>query len=534
MPTQDHPKSPRSEGEADPSDGGVPDTLIALITAFVIAMAFRGFVVEGFVIPTGSMAPTLLGDHLRITSPETGYDFAVDASDRTLDDVSIDPRHVFSIADPMGRPEDAVIRRTRDALSRSVRPGDRVLVHKWLYTFTDPGRYDVIVFKNPTRPHENYIKRLVGLPGEELWLADGDVFTRRADQPQEPFRIQRKPVHVQRAVWQPVHDSSYRPSGADAEPLDEAWIGGARTESGRDAWRVESSGRPLLLEWDNRRRALDDWNAYNMLGRRQQVFPVSDLRVRAAIEPETAGFQTSLHLTARGHRFAFSIAGSTATVRYGLIGDEDNPSAVHWIDSRGGATTAFRPGRTTEVEFWHVDQAMSIWIDGREVVRLEYDWTPEERLRHATGRSVEEVLERGRSGNPWVGEYRPSSPTLQWSLEGAPAVIHRAAVDRDLYYQPATLYTGGPPAMATHPKATAVLGPDHFFMCGDNSAASHDSRKWGDPDDLVAEQIDEAPYVVHRRLLVGRAWCVYFPAPLGLSEEGSRFIPDFGRMRLIR
>lgn len=88
--------------------------------------------------------------------------------------------------------------------------------------------------------------------------------------------------------------------------------------------------------------------------------------------------------------------------------------------------------------------------------------------------------------------------------------------------------------MATHPKATAVLGPDHFFMCGDNSAASHDSRKWGDPDDLVAEQIDEAPYVVHRRLLVGRAWCVYFPAPLGLSEEGSRFIPDFGRMRLIR
>ena len=48
------------------------DTVQSLIVAFVIAMIFRGFVVEGFVIPTGSMAPTLLGQHMLIDSTQTG------------------------------------------------------------------------------------------------------------------------------------------------------------------------------------------------------------------------------------------------------------------------------------------------------------------------------------------------------------------------------------------------------------------------------------------------------------------------------
>ena len=81
------------------------------------------------------------------------------------------------------------------------RPGDRVLVHKWFYTLFDPKRFDVIVFKDPTDSSRNYIKRLVGLPGEEVWLADGDVFTRRADRPETGFMIRRKPLHVQRALW---------------------------------------------------------------------------------------------------------------------------------------------------------------------------------------------------------------------------------------------------------------------------------------------------------------------------------------------
>ena len=48
------------------------ETLQSLIVAFVFAMVFRGFVVEGFVIPTGSMAPTLMGQNLLLHSDQTG------------------------------------------------------------------------------------------------------------------------------------------------------------------------------------------------------------------------------------------------------------------------------------------------------------------------------------------------------------------------------------------------------------------------------------------------------------------------------
>lgn len=54
--------------------------------------------------------------------------------------------------------------------------GDRILVLKCLYQFQPPRRWDVVVFKNPTNPTQNYIKRLIGLPGETIEIVDGDIF----------------------------------------------------------------------------------------------------------------------------------------------------------------------------------------------------------------------------------------------------------------------------------------------------------------------------------------------------------------------
>ncbi|MDG1899250.1 MAG: S26 family signal peptidase, partial [Phycisphaerales bacterium] len=60
-------------GSTAVEEGGWIDTVQSLILAFVLAMTFRGFVVEGFVIPTGSMAPTLLGEHWLVESDQTGF-----------------------------------------------------------------------------------------------------------------------------------------------------------------------------------------------------------------------------------------------------------------------------------------------------------------------------------------------------------------------------------------------------------------------------------------------------------------------------
>ncbi|HBS27851.1 MAG TPA: signal peptidase I, partial [Phycisphaerales bacterium] len=59
---------------------------------------------------------------------------------------------------------------------KPLRAGDRILVQKYLYELFPPERWDVVVFKNPESATQNFIKRLVGLPNEQVWLADGDVF----------------------------------------------------------------------------------------------------------------------------------------------------------------------------------------------------------------------------------------------------------------------------------------------------------------------------------------------------------------------
>src|SRR3954469_1133508 len=62
------------------SGPNVKETLESILVAFVLAFIFRCFVVEAFVIPTGSMAPTLLGAHTRHQCPECGYRFDVNFS----------------------------------------------------------------------------------------------------------------------------------------------------------------------------------------------------------------------------------------------------------------------------------------------------------------------------------------------------------------------------------------------------------------------------------------------------------------------
>ena len=153
--------------------GAIRETLEHVIIAFILAFTFRAFVVEAFVIPTGSMAPTLLGQHGLLNCPQCGYRFPSGA-----------PQQYGGLACPM-------CQQKQRQLAGAHYSGDRILVLKFLYAFREPRRWEVVVFKNPQYPPkdgikelswsqlgaspQNYIKRLVGLPGEQLQIADGNL-----------------------------------------------------------------------------------------------------------------------------------------------------------------------------------------------------------------------------------------------------------------------------------------------------------------------------------------------------------------------
>src|SRR5690606_37471686 len=66
--------------------------------------------------------------------------------------------------------------------------GDRILVLKYSYLLREPRRWDVVVFKPPASPeihHYNqaYIKRLIGTPGEQVMIVDGDIYVATVDNP---------------------------------------------------------------------------------------------------------------------------------------------------------------------------------------------------------------------------------------------------------------------------------------------------------------------------------------------------------------
>lgn len=116
----------RRNNASKKSGGGVLEFLIILLVSFVLVFGFvRPFVVEAFWIPSASMVPTL-------------------------------------------------------------KYGDRVLVNKFIYRFTEPQRGDIIVFKSVEGDGQDLIKRVVGVPGDEIAVRRGKLFVNGEPQ-NEPY-----------------------------------------------------------------------------------------------------------------------------------------------------------------------------------------------------------------------------------------------------------------------------------------------------------------------------------------------------------
>lgn len=113
--------------------GGLGETVSVIVQALILALIIRTFLFQPFSIPSGSMRPTLLeGDYLFVTKWAYGYS-----------------RHSLPFSPPVfsGRIWDG-----------------------------EPERGDVVVFKLPQDTSFDYIKRVIGLPGDRVQMRDGQLF----------------------------------------------------------------------------------------------------------------------------------------------------------------------------------------------------------------------------------------------------------------------------------------------------------------------------------------------------------------------
>lgn len=62
------------------------------------------------------------------------------------------------------------------SMTPTLADGDQLIVEKVSYYFSEPKRYDIIVFPYPEEPKKHYIKRIIGLPGETVQIIDGYVY----------------------------------------------------------------------------------------------------------------------------------------------------------------------------------------------------------------------------------------------------------------------------------------------------------------------------------------------------------------------
>jgi signal peptidase I len=220
----------------------VRETIESLAVAFILALLFKAFIAEAFVIPTGSMAPTLMGAHKDVRCEECGCQYQCGASNEFNDVGARRKTMVIGTTCPLCR-KPQIANPFVDSNDATF-SGDRILVSKLAYAWAEPRRWDVIVFKFIQEARLNYIKRCIGRPNETIRIQEGNIFVRKNPESKDAnaangtFEIARKPPHVINAMLQPLSDTKYLPKTLIKAGLPSAWQPFPANESN---WLVEQT-----------------------------------------------------------------------------------------------------------------------------------------------------------------------------------------------------------------------------------------------------------------------------------------------------
>ena len=554
-PTATGPTGPSSPAAARPSaptdEGSAKETIESILVAFILAFIFRAFIVEAFVIPTGSMAPTLLGAHLRYRCDDCGYRFDVNYSGRTVgDDVeipSVARGRVYvafcpncGLKVPRENPRDP----ENDATAPPVHYGDRILVLKYTYLLEDPKRWDVVVFKTPDRLHAvppftmNYIKRLVGLPGDSLFVLDGDLYAGRHGDPLDKHAVQTKSRIAQEALWRIVYDNDFQAARDGwTSPWQPETPGGAGWQSAPPgpAARVLSFDNAAATAWLRfdpdtvaDKQTFTDWLAYavtkplasgasydqpGLVARNT----VSDLKLSLFYERKAGDGPLRLELTKLDDVFTAELSpGKVRLLRRDVRepADADREIAAAELDRSSGAGAGAGP---LAVEFMNVDYQVTVRLNGRDVLQT---------TGQQYGPNVPRLL------SAWKREQALPRPKVRIGAERQTCALSHVTLWRDIYYTNRDHETGR--LRWGTPERPMELAADQYWTLGDNSLMSGDGRYWDTPIHLPAEDLDDVPAgIVPARFMLGKAFFVYWPAGYRPQPSLPGLVPNFAEMRFI-
>jgi signal peptidase I len=558
------------EGKKQHELGTYRDTVESIGVAIVLAFVLRAFIIEAFVIPTGSMAPRLLGEHWDVVCPACGYAFAYGYSSDRGSPSHKEPSTPGTATCPNCH--------TPCTAKEYLNGGDRVLVMKYLYDFTDPQPFDVVVFKNPQDNHENYIKRLIGLPGETIEIVHGDVFVAASPDPNFPRSIRRKPPKAQEAMWQVVYDNDYFP---DAAVLDRGPCPRWTREEAATSWKLDAEdGRCFVFEGHK------DPSGIFLQADRSTYFPnygynnpdrdgrwfdsrvdiCTDLKLSAVVMPGEGPGGVALKLSSFDVHFEAEFH-TDGNVYLSLR----SPDLAGGRLTKAVQVAALKAGKGRNVALTHADFRVAAWVDGECVLETTDEEYPRIAAPPHPGRSGPYGWLLKKLENPVPV---PEVKIVAW---GAPCQLRHVALYRDEYYTVAQLDpiplgpqgdyareinqahdTGKlPPGDIRHRRAEtgsrgwgtiglpiqlargADRDLDEFFVLGDNSPQSRDCRSWVWAAPTLRLHDDNGGFLyqlgtVPRYNLLGKAMFVYWPSGYRLPLLGLPLVPNVGKMRFIR
>jgi len=555
------------------------ETVESIVVAVILALLFRAFIAEAFVIPTGSMAPTLMGRHVDVWCDECQYHYQSSGSaERTKEDKRTGLKISNTRCPNCGYWKELDI--DNFFSNEHSFSGDRIIVSKFAYELGDPKRWDIIVFKYPEGAQQNFIKRLIGLPNETIRIHGGNIYAKGKDDSE--FHIARKDDSKLLALLQLVHDSDYpapwlkkanwpawwQPHGDQAawksddegktyavESADESWLryhhvfpepDWETLNGDNDISDPQKQNRPIDPSW--RGGLIADFYAYNCeqlinlesyeprpsFGREQspsfgQCW-VDDLALECQVEVAEATGEVLLDITRAGAHHTCRIDVTTGAATLQIRDAEGNTVPLRDGDRQEDSATAQTslkgPG-TYRLRLSNVDHELRLWVNGW---RVKFDGP--------TAYASDELV------YPDVDSADGDLAPVGIGARNQALTVRHLRVLRDKYYiaddseydrvpyalddrrspQQEIVHIFANPTMeALRPllesrrERKVELKDNQFMPLGDNSPASSDARYWREP-------------FVERHLLVGKANFIYWPH----SWNWPPLLPNFRRMQPIR